>query len=162
MPIYMQYDGIDGAVTTKGLEKWIELESLQFATSRGMHSAARSAAIRESTDPSISEIVITKRVDKTSPQLFRESLAGAMKATVRFKFTTTAKDKVETYLSYELSNCGVSSYSLSGSGGIVHSAPSESLAINCTKIMVTYIERDEKIRGTPNTTGYDLQSMQPH
>jgi type VI secretion system secreted protein Hcp len=155
MAIYMQWKAIDGAVTTKGFEKWIEVDSFQFGVGRGIGTAARGAATREASEPSISEVVITKRLDKASTKLFQDATGGDLSATVTFKFTTTTKDKVETYLAYELTNCGLSGYSLSSGGD----APQESLSLNFTKLMCTYTELDPKTAGTPDTVGYDLTQM---
>jgi type VI secretion system secreted protein Hcp len=151
----MQWDQIDGAVTTKGFEKWIELNSFQFGVGRAIGTAARGAATREANEPSISEIVVTKRLDKASTKMFQDATGGDLSATVKFKFTTTTKDKVETYLAFELSNCGLSGYSLSSGGD----APQESLSINYSKIMYTYTELDPKTSGSPDTVGYDMTTM---
>ncbi len=155
MAIYMKWDGIDGAVTTKEYEKWIELNSFQFGVGRAIGTAARGAATREASEPSISEITVSKRLDKSSTKLFMDAVAGDLSATVKFKFTTTTKDKVDTYLAFELSNCGVSGHSISSGGD----APMETLSLNFTKIMFTYTERDPKIAGSPDTVGYDLLTM---
>jgi len=151
----MKWDGIDGAVTTTGFEKWIELNSFQWGVGRAIGTAARGAATREASEPNISEVVVSKRLDKSSTKLFMDAVAGDLSATVKFKFTTTTKDKVETYLAYELTNCGLSGYSVSGCGG----APQESLSLNFTKVMFTYTERDPKVAGSPDTVGYDLLTM---
>ena len=155
MAIYMKWDGIDGAVTTHGFEKWIELHSFQWGVGRAVGTAARGAATREASEPNLSEIVVTKRMDKSSTKLFMDAVAGDLSSTVKFKFTTTTKDKVDTFLAYELTNCGVSGYSTSSGGD----APTESLSLNFTKIMFTYTERDPKIAGSPDTVGYDLLTM---
>lgn len=155
MAIYMQWDGIDGAATTKGFEKWIELNSFQMGVGRAIGTAARGAATREASEPSISEVVVTKRLDKASTKMFQDATGGDLSATVKFKFTTTTKDKVETYLAFELSNCGLSGYSMSSGGD----APQESLSLNFTKIMYTYTELDPKTSGSPDTVGYDLTQM---
>jgi type VI secretion system secreted protein Hcp len=153
--IYMQWQGIDGAVTTKGFEKWIELNSFQMGVGRAIGTAARGAATREANEPSISEVVVTKRLDKASTKLFQDATGGDLSATVKFKFTTTTKDKVDTYLAFELSNCGLSGYSISSGGD----APQESLSLNFTKVMYTYTELDPKISGSPDTVGYDITQM---
>jgi len=151
----MKWDGIDGAVTTQGFEKWIELNSFQWGVGRAIGTAARGAATREATEPNISEVVVTKRLDKSSTKLFQDAVAGDLSSTVKLKFTTTTKDKVDTFLAYELTNCGVSGYSISSGGD----APQESLSLNFTKIMFTYTERDAKVGGSPDTVGYDLLTM---
>ena len=85
MAVYMNWDGIDGAVTTKGFEKWIELSSFQWGVGRAIGTAARGAATREATEPNISEIVVSKRLDKAS----RVARKVGQQAVVRVK--TAAK-----------------------------------------------------------------------
>ena len=63
MAIYMNWDGVPGDVTTQGYEKWIELTSFQWGVGRGIGSAMSGQASRESSIPSVSEIVVTKRMD---------------------------------------------------------------------------------------------------
>ena len=86
--------------------------------------------------------MVTKRLDKASTKLFMDAVAGDLSATVKFKFTTTTKDKVDTFLAYELTNCGLSGYSMSSGGD----APTESLSLNFTKVMFTYTGRDSEDR----------------
>ena len=74
---------------------------------------------------------------------------------VSIKFTTTTKGKVETFLTYEMENTGLSHYSLSSGG----EAPMESLSLNFTKISETFTGMDPSISGSPETVGYDLTQM---
>ncbi len=132
MAIYMDFDGVKGDVTTADYKGWIELNSFQFGVSRAVSSGA-GGATRESSSPSISEIVVSKYLDSSSPKLYQDSLAGAFDTKVTIKMTSTTKNKVETFLTYELTDCGVSSYSQSSGGD----APVESLSLNFVKIMMT-------------------------
>ncbi len=132
MAIYMKFGDVVGQVTTDGFKDWIELSSFQYGAGRGVSSGAGGAQ-REGTAPSISEITVTKVYDKASAKLYMDALAGAFDTKVEIKMTTTTKNKTDTYLSFELSDCGVSGYSLSSGGD----NPSESLSLNFLKIMVT-------------------------
>ena len=62
MPIYMKYnDGaVKGDVTAEGHEAWIECNSFQWGVGRGISSPTGASADRESSAPSVSEIVVTK------------------------------------------------------------------------------------------------------
>ena len=155
MAIYMKYGSIDGPVTTDGFAKWIELGSFQWGVGRGIGTAARGETNREGSEPSISEIVVTKTMDISSNKLFADAVGGTMDSKVTIKFTTTAKDKVETFLTYELTDTGLSGYSLSSGGD----KPSESLSLNFTKVMITFVGTNAKAGGTPDTAGYDLTQM---
>jgi type VI secretion system secreted protein Hcp len=153
--IYMKYGSIDGAVSTKGFEKWIECTSFQWGVGRAIGTAARGMESREHSEPNISEVVVTKLTDKSSPKLFQDSVGGDLSSTVKFKFTTTTKDAVDTFLEFELENTGLSGYSMSSGGDM----PSESLSLNFTKVIWSYTGRDAKVGGSPDKVGYDLTQM---
>jgi len=155
MALYMKYGDIKGAVTTDGFKDWIELNSFQWGASRHIGTAARGATTREHSEPSLSEITVTKLSDVASPKLFLDSVAGKLDSKVTIKFTTTTKGKVETFLTYELENTGLSHYSMSSGG----EAPVESLSLNYTKITETFTGHDPGISGSPETVGYDLTQM---
>ena len=155
MALYMKYGSVKGAVTTDGFKDWIELNSFQWGASRHIGTAARGATTREHSEPSLSEITVTKLSDVASPKLFLDSVAGKLDSKVTIKFTTTTKGKVETFLTYELENTGLSHYSMSSGG----EAPMESLSLNYTKITETFTGHDPGISGSPETVGYDLSQM---
>jgi type VI secretion system secreted protein Hcp len=148
----MNWDGVPGDVTTQGFEKWIELSSFQWGVGRGIGTAARGAATREASEPNISEIVVTKRLDKASTKLFQDAVAGDLSATVKFSFTTTSKGATTQFLNYELTNTGLSGYSVSSGGEL----PTESLSLNFTKVVWSFTGTDPAVSGTPVTQGYDL------
>ena len=155
MAIYMKFGAVVGQVTTEGFKDWIELSSFQYGVGRGVSSGAGGAQ-REGSEPSISEITVSKAFDKASPGLYQDALAGTFNTKVEIKMTSTTKNKVDTYLAYELTDCGVSGYSVSTGGD----NPSESLSLNFTKIMVTPSQLDSA--GTPvkgAVVTYDLIKM---
>ena len=155
MALYMKYGSIKGSVTTDGFKDWIELESFHWGVGRSIGTAARGSFSREHSEPSISEITVTKRTDIASPKLLLDSVAGKLDSKVDIKLTTTTKGKVETFLTFKLENTGISGYSLSSGGDM----PVESLSLNFTKITETFTGHDPGIGGSPETVGYDLTQM---
>src|SRR5690242_5066268 len=108
MPIYMQFEGIDGDVDSEGHEKWIELENIRLEVSRNITPAGNSG--REISTPAVSEIVITKNHDSASTDLFRDSLSGTPKKVVIHYVRTGEKPQV--YYEIDLEKCLISSYSV--------------------------------------------------
>jgi len=153
MPIYMNYDGIKGAVTEGGHKEWIELESCQLGVHRQINTPTGRGANRQAAVPSVSEIVVTKHQDCASTGLFRASLDGEGKK-VKIDFVQADAGKFETYLTIELENTMVSSFNVSGSGGDVHGRPMESLSLNFVKVTVSSTKMDvgNKGGGTVRTT----------
>lgn len=155
MAIYMKFGSVDGGVTTEGFKNWIELNSFQYGVNRHVSSGA-GGATRESSAPSFSEVVVTKHNDVASPKLYQDSVAGTFDTKVTIKMTTTTKNKVETFLTYDLKDCGVSSYSLSSGGDL----PMESLSLNFTNIVMTPTPLDHTGQIKKGAVvGYDLKAM---
>jgi type VI secretion system secreted protein Hcp len=159
MPIFMQYDGIDGDVDTKGYEKWIQLSSWQWGIGRGITSATSGGADREATTPSVSEMVVTKVTDGASTNLMRASLglapAGEGKK-VKIDFVQTDQGQPEAYMQFELENTLVSGWSLSSGGD----RPMESLTLNFTAIQYKNIGMGKaNDTGSPDIAQYDLASQ---
>ena len=158
MAIYMKYGDIKGSVTTEGFKDWIELGSCQMGAGRGIGSARGSGSNREASEPSISEITVTKEWDaQSSSKLFEESVAGTMDRKVEIKFTTTNKNKQDTYLVVNLKNTGISGYTMSSGGD----KPSESISLNFAHIEVVPKKFDEKLGATDGQkVSFDLTKMQ--
>ncbi len=154
MAIYLKYDGIDGEATHDKHKKWIDVGSLQFGVGRGISTPSGSTANREASEPSISEVVVTKMLDAASSKLFVESCTGAAGKKVEIHLVSTGSPG-NTYVEYTLHNALISGYSLSSGGD----RPSESISINFTKIEYKHIPYDEANKaGTPVTVSYDLAS----
>lgn len=155
MAIYLKYGSITGSVTESQHKNWIELNSFQWGVGRSISSPTGSSTTREGSNPSISEVVVTKPQDSASPNLFIDAVAGQMNTEATIEFTATAKGKVATYLKYVLTNTGLSGYSVSSGGD----RPSESLSLNFTKVVWTFTPTAADLTGTPDTVGYDLSLM---
>ena len=154
MAVYLHYDGIDGEATHEDHKKWIDIGSVQFGIGRGISTPVGSAANREASQPSVSEIVVTKSMDSASPKLFTESATGSAGKTVKIDLVSTGSPGV-TYAQYTLTNTLISGYSVSSGGD----RPSESISLNFTKIEYKLTPTDANNKeGTPVTVSYDLST----
>ena len=152
MPIYMNYNNLPGDVTADGHVGWIEVNSFQWGVGRGISSPTGASADRESSAPSVSEITVTKATDICSTKLLNEAYQGEG-VDVQIDFCKTDKGVLQVYMSYKLSDCMVSGYSLSSGGD----RPSESLSLNFTKIEFKNINMtDTNADGSPDTITYDV------
>jgi type VI secretion system secreted protein Hcp len=153
MPIYMNYDGIQGEVTASGHEKWIELTSFQWGEGRSL-SSGQGASTRESGTVSMADVVVTKQTDGTSPKLFIAGATGTLDKTVKIDFVRTEGGAEQVYMQYTLTNTGVGGYSLASGG----ERPSETLSLNFLKIEFKYITIGDDLTGSPETVHYDLEA----
>ncbi len=154
MPIYLKFDPeVKGDVTEEGHKGWIEVSSCQFGIGRGVSTPVGSAANRETSAPSISEVTVTKQMDASSIPLFQNSLEADEGVKVSIDFCRTEKDKLQVYAQYELSDVIISGYSVSSGGD----RPTESLSLNFTKVMFSYDPGDTKGAKTNKASAtYDL------
>jgi type VI secretion system secreted protein Hcp len=158
MAIYMNYNNlaVKGNVTADGYKDWIRLDSMQFGVGRGISMEAGHMSNREATRPSISEMSIAKMMDGASSGMFKESLVGSEGVKVVIDVVRTSADKLEKFVSYELENVLVSSYSLSAGS---ESAPAEGISLSFGKITMSYSAADGKNKaGGPERVGYDLMA----
>lgn len=154
MAIYLKFEGIDGEATHDKHKNWIDIGSLQFGVGRGISTPSGSTANREASEPSISEVVVTKQLDNSSSKLFTESCTGAAGKKVEIHLVSTGSPG-NTYVEYILHNALISGYSISSGGD----RPSESISINFTKIEYKHIPYDQANKaGTPVTVSYDLST----
>jgi len=154
MAIYVKYDGIDGEATQEEHKKWLDVSSIQWGVGRAISTTSGSTANREASEPSVSEVTLTKLMDSSSPKLFTESVTGAAGKTVVIHLVTTGSPG-KTYAEYTLTNALASSYSMSSGGD----RPSESVSISFTKLEFKFTPYDGNNKaGTPISVSYDLST----
>ncbi|PNQ99889.1 Hcp1 family type VI secretion system effector (plasmid) [Azospirillum argentinense] len=140
MAIYVKIDGIEGDATHESHKKWVDIGSMQFGVGRAISTPSGRAANREASEPSVSEITLTRELDKSSPLFFKEAVVGKQGKKVQIDLVTTG-DPGETYMTYELENTLVSGYSVSANG---QGRPSETISLNFSKITMSYTAHDAK------------------
>ena len=119
-----------GGVKAKGYEGWIQLQSAQLGTNRNITTSTGRGTNREASAPAIQEVVITKLQDSVSTALYRETLGGEGKLIV----IAFVKEDGTSYTTIVMQNTMISSYSVSGHGGVTDSRPTESLSLNFANI----------------------------
>lgn len=157
MAIYMQIQGINGNVTTKGYENWIELESFAFHVHRKLNTQPGRVSNREGSKPSVSEVDVSKRLDKSSSLLFGEATVGTAKPTVNIHFVTTNASP-QPYLEYTFSNVIVSGHAIEHQHTeTTDNYPLENISLNFDKIEMKVIPFDKNHKAqSPVPAGYDL------
>jgi type VI secretion system secreted protein Hcp len=146
----MKYGSINGGVQLADFKNWIQLTSFRWGTGRAIGSPKNLPDVtkREYSEPSLSEIHVTKPSDVSSPDLFAESVAGPLKNDVTIVFTKTGADGQDKFLTYTLKNAGLSGFSVSQAGE--EGEPVETLSLN-----YTYIEKKYYDKGN----AFDLATM---
>ena len=139
--ILLKFDvAINGDSTVTGHEQWITIDSMQFGVGRAITTSGVGKD-RDTSNPSFSEITLSKSMDVASTELWMQATCGKSltKATIHFIQTGGATAKGQVYLEYLLFDPIISSYSMSSGGD----RPSESISINFNQIKSQYTVFDE-------------------
>ncbi|MEM9103792.1 MAG: type VI secretion system tube protein Hcp [Pseudomonadota bacterium] len=159
MAIFLECDGIKGNVTADGYKDQIQLNSCRFSVSRGVSMEPGNVSNREVTRPALTEIAITKEADTSVISLFKESVSGDSGKKVIIHFARTGTAKMEEFMTYELENCIVSSYSISAES---EGVPQEKLTLSYSKLIVKYKNTGESGKdGSQQVAGYSVTDGKP-
>jgi len=150
---------IKGDSTVAEHADWITIDSLQFGVGRAI-SASGGGQDRETSNPSFSEITLTKSMDKASTELMMQAICGKSleEAKIHFIQTGGADAKGQTYLEIILTDPIISSYSVSSGGD----RPTESISINFNALQMQYnLFKAGKAVQKGELKGWDIEKNQP-
>lgn len=150
---------IKGPSQVDAHKDWIIVDSLQVGVGRAISSIG-GGGDRETSNPSFSEVTCAKSTDVSSADLYFQSVAGKSlgKCEIHFLQTHGTDAKGQVYLSIELEEAIISSYSMSSGG----ERPSESFSINFTKISYQYNAYDGDKVTTGTAKKWDIEKNQSY
>lgn len=155
MPIYMEIEGIKGNVTMDGYVEQIELHSFNWGVGRGISMITGRTANREVSSPSISEVTVSKSMDKATPLILQEAVIGTKGKQVKLHLVRTGGDTEEEYMTYTLHDCLISSYSVGGSSS---GEATETLSLSFTGVEIAYSESGKNnVKGGQGRFGYSIE-----
>ena len=145
-------DNITGESLEEKHTGWIELKSVEWNVSRTI-TGGTSGSQRDVSAPKVSEITLTKELDRASPAIFLNTVssANAIIPTVTLELTKSTGMETGNGVFYRLtlSNVLVSSQNNSANEG--DDRPKETITLNFTKIKVEYWTQDAKGTLSPVT-----------
>ncbi len=130
--MFLKIEGIEGESTDSAHQGWIEVESVNWGgPNRSRLSRMQTSEPRMGSSGSL---VITKRTDKSSANLFQYSNSG--EHIPNMWVITPEKRGTEPFLKYELTDVIISSFVAGGSGG--ESTMMEEVTFSYRKIQWDY------------------------
>jgi len=123
---YIKFDGVDGEATDKDHKGWSDLLSLSESStipSDSVSTSTRGEVVLE-------DIVVVKELDKSSPKLAESIVMG--KVFPKVLINLCSEDESDCYLSYELVNVMITSYSISSSENQI---PVEEISLSFEKMV---------------------------
>jgi len=133
---YIKFDGVDGEATDKDHRGWSDLLSLSESSTIPNDSVSTSSR----GEVVLEDIVVVKELDKSSPKLAESIIMG--KVFPKVLINLCSEDESDCYLSYELVNVMITSYSISGSENQI---PVEEISLSFEKMLRSPIS-DQQIR----------------
>src|SRR5581483_10075968 len=158
MPIYMQFDGIDGESTAAGFEKAVEVLSVQWGVTNpgSLGSASGGAGAGKA---SFEDLHIQTNFQSSSPQLFENLVSG----NETLSFVKVAAGALNTYLMYKLSEVFVTSYETAAAEGSNDDAPTDDIGLAFGQIEIIYSPpNSDGTLATAIQAGWDiLRNVEP-
>jgi type VI secretion system secreted protein Hcp len=140
---FMQVKGIDGESQDDAHKNWIEILHLEFATHQPAGGSRSSSGAASGERVNVSDVTISKLLDKASPKLFLACCNGEHIGEVTIHLCRAGKEK-NKYMEYKLYDVIISSYSPAGSAKGGESLPVEQLTFNPGKLELIYTATDPK------------------
>ncbi len=145
-------DKIKGDSVVKGHDDWITVSSVQFGVGRAV-STSGGGKDRETSNPSISEVSVTKTADRASCDLFAQAAGGKQLGTAKIDFIQQSEGEPQIYMQIELDKPIVTGYTVSSGG----ERPEETISINFVKVKVHYWQFEDGDKVTEiSPRGWDI------
>jgi type VI secretion system secreted protein Hcp len=147
--VFLELAGVPGESTVAGFEKQIELNSFQL----GLSNPVQMGTEQLKGKPSFSEIVVTKRLDKSSPTLMLRTADMTSFPFARVRVTRSSATGESAVVRYCFTNVRVTSFSLSTGGDL----PAESISLSYGTIVQSYTQQAAAgVKEEVFTSGWDV------
>ena len=160
MSIFIKFDGIDGECKDETHEKWIDVLSVSFSSTRAIPSGA-TGQTRRRANVVLDDLMVAKEMDSASLAIQEAVNQGRVIPEVLIHFTASYTDTEgaearKNWYQITLKNVMVSSYSFSA---VPDSPPSESFALNYEHREDMYSAYDETgKKGGESSTSWDVEA----
>jgi len=155
MAFYLQIPGVKGAVTDSQHKGWIAVHDINFNAAN--HASVKPGHVtdRITSIPVVSNFVMSKLADVSSPKLLEASLGGKVFDKVVIHVCNSDS---KPYVEYTLHKAIVGQYDMNGSdsAATANTHLKETFSLNATKVEMRYLPAN----GTPLSTAYDQELAQ--
>ena len=143
---------IKGQSNVDGHTGWINIDSMSWGVGRSIAVQTGGQAKREVSSPSVSEVSFSRMSDMASPELFFQACGGVSLGTCEIHLLQVVENKPQVYVTIQLEDAMISSYSVSTGGDV----PNESFSVNFTKVSFQFDTFDGKKVVTGTAKKWDL------
>lgn len=148
---YIKIDNIPGEALDNNHKDWIEALSYQFGLSQNISETASSAGGASAGKAFLSDLQVSKHVDKASPKLFEAAASGTHIPKITIHVNRAGGTQVK-YLEITLEQVLISSFT--HNGNTQGDLPTESFTLNYGKIKIAYTQQKRQDgQGGGNVSG---------
>jgi type VI secretion system secreted protein Hcp len=141
MAAYINFPDITGEVNESNHQGWVEVNSINLPIHRSIQPGAVGVA-RSNGETSLGDIAVHKTWDSSSPKLWARCGSGKFQSSVTIDLCSDIGGNTVVNLELVLTNCIVSSYSLSATGD-QSPVPSEMITLNYDTISWNYTKYNQ-------------------
>lgn len=159
MSIFMKREGVVGECSDKNHKGYVDIKSIRWGVSREITSSTSTRGDRESSNATISDLFITRRMDKSTPKLFLESCCGTGNDVEIYLTKTGVGDGSDVFMVYTLKNALFSQYKITAKNKSQGFRPLEEIKVSFSSMTLKYIQYDENnnlVR--PLAVGFDTKT----
>lgn len=157
MAFFVQFKNFKGSVTEQHHRGWVAFDSLNFSVQNNIKVRPGHTDDRIANIPNLTDFVLTKKVDKSSPKLLESACNGSANEQVIIHVCNDASNTA--YLQYTLHHVMINYYDINGLNSADSSSQSliETLALNASKVEMKLIPFNAENKSeSPIVTGYDI------
>ena len=137
---FLKFDTVIGESIDAKRANWIDITSISFGVSNALPPSGTGSSVGKAAD-----FIITKKLDRSSPQLFLNSLTGAAVPTVILEFTGASTSSTNpVFYRITLENVVVKKIDSTGIPAGTDTRPNESVSLGFEKIKLEYYYQDSK------------------
>ena len=156
MDMFLELDGIEGESKDEGHMNHIDVLAWSWGVEQSV--TADTGGVRRTGQANVGDLMITKYVDKSTPDLFLRCLDGRHISSGKL-FVRRAGTTPQEFLVFRLERIIVSSVSTGGSGG--EDRLTENVSLNFGKVEIDYTVFLEDGTALPiEKIGWDVESGQ--
>ncbi|MCC5808795.1 MAG: type VI secretion system tube protein Hcp [Ectothiorhodospiraceae bacterium] len=162
MSVFLHYEGIAGESSDLNHQGWIDVESWSWGTERKITSNSSTRHDRESSNTTITDLIITRHMDSATPYLFIESCCGRGKTAVLRLTKTGSGAGADAFMEYTLKDAVISKYHVGGTSQD-NKRPLEHIRISFIDIEMKYVAFDDDGQPQgPIAVGFDTSENKQH
>jgi len=154
MSIFLYHPKIKGESSDPAHKDWIDITSWKWGIERAITSSTSTRGDRESSNATITNLIVSKYMDSATPQTFLESCCGTGQEIILHLTKTGAGTGADVFMEFTLKHALISKLDLGGTddGG----RPLEAISISFIEAEVKYIPYDENgVAMSPIAVGFD-------